>query len=239
MGVLTLARHGQAAFLTDDYDKLTALGEKQSRLLGAYWAEQKTPFDAVYSGPRLRQIRTAELAAEEYRRSGLDLPDPRVIPELDEYDSTAVMRMLLPELVEQDESVRKLAETYERSRGTQDERKRFQLLFDVVMRGWITGLVKPQGLETWTEFISRVRLAVQQMIGPKTGAKSVVAFTSGGPVAVAIQLALGISDEKTLELNWQVRNASVTEFLFSGSRFTLDRFNSMAHISDRGLWSYR
>ena len=38
MGNLYLVRHGQASFLQQNYDKLSPLGEAQSRLLGEYWA---------------------------------------------------------------------------------------------------------------------------------------------------------------------------------------------------------
>ncbi|MGH9676067.1 MAG: phosphoglycerate mutase family protein, partial [Candidatus Acidiferrum sp.] len=49
MGRLVLVRHGQASFLQQDYDKLSELGEKQSRLLGEYWVRHKTRFDRVCS----------------------------------------------------------------------------------------------------------------------------------------------------------------------------------------------
>jgi len=72
-----------------------------------------------------------------------------------------------------------------------------------------------------------------------SGGRRIVAFTSGGPISVAVQHSLALSDEKTLEINWALRNASVTEFLFTKDRFTLDVFNSLAHVPDRSLWSYR
>src|SRR5262249_60411710 len=82
MSVLVLVRHGQASFLESDYDKLSPLGEQQSRILGSFWAEHHIGFDEVLTGPRIRQIRTAEMAAEAYASSGRELPPPRIIDEL-------------------------------------------------------------------------------------------------------------------------------------------------------------
>jgi hypothetical protein len=41
MGRLLLIRYAQASFLSQNYDKLSDLGEKQARLLGEYWKAHK------------------------------------------------------------------------------------------------------------------------------------------------------------------------------------------------------
>ena len=61
----------------------------------------------------------------------------------------------------------------------------------------------------------------------------------GFPDAHLMHLALGTSFETTLELVWQVRNASLTEFMFTEGRFTLSTFNSVAHLREPELWTYR
>ena len=66
----------------------------------------------------------------------------------------------------------------------------------------------------------------------------VAAFTSGGPVAVAMGLALNLNDEKTLELSWMVRNAAVSEFLFSRGRFSLMTFNTVPHLTSPQLLTF-
>ncbi|HYL98603.1 MAG TPA: histidine phosphatase family protein [Blastocatellia bacterium] len=240
MGSLILARHGQATFLAEDYDRLSPLGETQSRLLGMYWAEQQITFDAVFSGPRVRQVRTAEIAAKAYgEQSGKLWPATTIVNELDEYDGTAVMDKVLPRLIEVDPEARLLVERYEQSRGTSEERKGFQLLFEAVMQAWISGAVVPPGVEPWSAFVERVRNGISRLIKGNGGGRRLVAFTSGGPISVAMQMALGVSDQKAVELNWQVRNASLTQFLFSKSRFTLDSFNALPHLKDQTTWSYR
>jgi broad specificity phosphatase PhoE len=67
----------------------------------------------------------------------------------------------------------------------------------------------------------------------------VVVFTSGGVIGCSLQQALGVSDAMALELNWRVRNSSLTEFMFTPDRFTLDSFNAIPHLHDPALWTYR
>jgi hypothetical protein len=64
-------------------------------------------------------------------------------------------------------------------------------------------------------------------------------FTSGGFIGTAVHLALGASDRSALEVNWRIRNCSLTEFVFSGDRLSLDSFNIVPHLEDPALWTYR
>jgi len=47
MGAIYLVRHGQAAFGTDDYDRLTEIGYTQARLLGGFFAVRQERCDAI------------------------------------------------------------------------------------------------------------------------------------------------------------------------------------------------
>jgi broad specificity phosphatase PhoE len=238
MGTLVLARHGQANFLSDDYDKLSPLGETQAQLLGSFWASKGVVFDAVFSGPRTRQIRTAELAREAYSESGRDLPHAEVIPELDEYNGHEVMSGLLPVLIERDSRVRELVEAHKRTKGSEEQYKSFQRLFERVVVEWVEGTIRHPEVTPWSEFKEQVRRGVARLRDGEGRGRRIVAFTSGGPISVTMQAALGVSDRVAIGLNWQIRNASLTEFIFSKDRFSLDVFNSLPHL-DRELWTYR
>src|SRR5262249_9030082 len=91
VSTLTLVRHGQASFFSEDYDRLSPIGEAQSRNLGAYWVRLGETFSEVYVGPLRRQQRTAELVGEEFRRAGLRWPEPTVIAALNEYDLAGLL----------------------------------------------------------------------------------------------------------------------------------------------------
>ena len=58
-----------------------------------------------------------------------------------------------------------------------------------------------------------------------------VAFTSGGPIGVALQSCLGAPARAALDINWRVRNSSLTSFLYQGSRFSVDAFNETPHLA--------
>ena len=72
--------------------------------------------------------------------------------------------------------------------------------------------------------------------------RTVIIFTSGGPISAAMQLALGISDEQTLRIAWQIVNASITKFVYNEERISLAAFNQTAHLDlerDASLMTYR
>ena len=60
--------------------------------------------------------------------------------------------------------------------------------------------------------------------------RRVVLFTSGGPIGVLVQTALSAPDRSFLDINWRVRNCSITEFVFSSDRLSLDSFNTIPHL---------
>ena len=87
------------------------------------------------------------------------------------------------------------------------------------------------GLKRVTEAIGRV------MAGPP--GRRVAVFTSGGPIGFTVHRSTNAPERTFLDVNWRVRNLSVSEFLFDRDRLTLDTFNSIAHLEERELWSYR
>jgi broad specificity phosphatase PhoE len=66
-----------------------------------------------------------------------------------------------------------------------------------------------------------------------------VLFTSGGPISVLVQEAIGAAERCFLEVNWRVKNCSLTEFTFSRERISLDSFNSVPHLERAGMRTFR
>ena len=60
-----------------------------------------------------------------------------------------------------------------------------------------------------------------------------------GAVTVCLQVALGCPNRVAFDIGWRVRNASITEFLFSRDRLTLENFNGLPHLTDRSLITFR
>src|SRR5258708_2540026 len=189
MGRLFLVRHAQASFLQQNYDKLSALGETQGRLLGEYWAQRNVVFDRACMGPCVRQKDTAKLMSEEYRKAGRKFPEPLVLPEFDEYQGEAVLARALPRLLENSARIRELHSEFQTSASSGERRSNFQKLFEAVIAKWVRGAIRLPGLETWPEFCSRVNLGLSKILANGGRRGQVAIVTSGGPIRLAIQLA--------------------------------------------------
>jgi broad specificity phosphatase PhoE len=239
MSVVFLVRHAQASFLEPNYDKLSKLGEAQARLLGEYWVGQTIVFNRAYTGPCIRHKDTLSLVSDTCRKAGIPFPDPLMVPEFDEYQGEAVLDRSLPGLLETDQSTRDLYTSFQSSSGSAERRAKFQKLFEAVIGKWVRGAICPPGVETWLEFCSRVNTGLTKFLSAGSRGERVAIVTSGGPIAVAIQRALQLSGESTLDVSWMSRNSSWSEFIYSRERFTLSSFNCHAHISDAGMLTYR
>src|SRR5260370_5299815 len=239
MSHLFLVRHGQASFLQPDYDRLSTKGEEQSRLLGGYWAKHRVAFDAVYSGPRSRQKDTARIVGEEYRRAGGAWPEPEILNHFDEFRAEAVIAYALPKLVQTDEHVRGLHQAFENAASKAEQFKTFQRVFEVVIAKWAAGELPVPGIESWPDFCVRVQQGLRELTGNGSRGRRIAIFSSGGPIGVAMQRSLALSTEATRPSAWMVPNCAYSEFLFSGSRFTLSSYNAYPHLTDPALHTYR
>jgi broad specificity phosphatase PhoE len=238
---LILVRHGQATPFEEITDRLSPLGETQARKLAEFWIRNRAGFDEVYTGSLDRQRRTELLAREVFIAQGRAWPEAQVIPELNEYDADSVVKHFAPLLAARDPQFRLLLEATECGGGP-DQNRRFQKMFEALMNRWITGELDSNEVESWCTFRDRVQRGLRRISGagprPAKG-RRVVAFTSGGPIGVAVQIALNAPDRTGLEVNWRVRNCSLTEFVFSGERLSLDSFNAIPHLDDPALRTFR
>jgi broad specificity phosphatase PhoE len=238
MSVLTLVRHGQASLFAADYDELSPLGREQARLLGAYWARRKFDFDEVYCGPRARQRHTAEVVASAVIQSGRTWPGAVTIPEFDEYDLGSMLHALAPELARQDPAFAELVALYQRHAAGPDRERGFRRVFEALTTHWVTTPHAVAGVEGFPVFRDRVERGLRLITGKPGSGRRVALFTSGGVIGAAVRLALAAPDRAALEVNWRVRNCSLSEFVFTADRFTLDGFNALPHLEDPTLWTY-
>ncbi len=219
MSTLTLIRHGQVANFETDGDRLSPKGEQQARALGEWWIRNGVEFDEVYSGTLGRHIATERVVAGVFTEHGRPWPPPEARAGWNEYDAHGVLR------------------NAHRERVPRGDARAFQRMFEIAMLAWLEGETA-EGVEPWPAFRDRVREELARIVGAGGGGRRVAVFTSGGPIGVAVQTAMAAPDRSFLELNWRVRNCSVTEFVFGGGRITLDSFNSVAHMG-KGLHTWR
>ena len=162
--------------------------------------------------------------------------------EFDEYQAEAVLRECLPQLLQVNSDIREMRRAYESSKESGDQaerRKTFEKLFEAVIRKWVAGEVTAADIEPWHKFCERVEQGLAQVVRDMAPAASAVIFTSAGAIGAAVRRALHLSADDTLQVTWMSRNASFTNFLASGDRFTLSAFNAHPHLDGNGLLTYR
>ena len=211
MGTLYLVRHGQASFGAEDYDQLSALGEKQSVRLGEYFAERDIHFDGLIAGTLRRHKQTLAGILRGMNRAGEHLSWEG----LNEYDSEAVIATVHPEKLHKPTS----PELY---------RHHFRLLRNGLAR-WMAGDASPHGMPSYADFVTGVSSALDHVRASHFG-QNVLVVTSGGPISTAVGHVLNTPPETTIELNLRIRNSSITEFAFTPKRHMLVGFNAIPHL---------
>ncbi len=236
MSELYFIRHGQANFGQDEYDRLSERGGEQIRATARYFLDRSISFDAIYSGTLARQTASAEIFAAECSARGVALPARTSVEGFNEHDSASIVKALLPRMAERDPSLSAdMAKIF-------TDNSSFQRVFERTMIAWITGVERVDGVESWAEFRGSVSDSMRFITRACGRSARIAVFSSGGPIGCAAGLALDLSDEHTLRLSWQVVNASVTRFVFSGERISLSFFNMYAHLESAGgstLVTYR
>lgn len=229
MSTLVLVRHGQARAFEADSDRLTDAGEEQARRVGEHLAESGFEFDEAHAGTLVRQRRTLEIAAEAFARAGKSFPAPAFDARWNEYDAGGILGGLMPALRERDTEFAKLVGEFEQGASRPDRNRYFQRMFEVLMAAWQRGSVDADGVEPFATFHDRVRTAFEA-ITVRGGRRTVVVFTSGGPIGVCVQTVLEAVPMTALRLNWRVKNASLTELVFSEGRVSLEYFNAVDYL---------
>ena len=212
MGNLYLVRHGQASFGAADYDNLSDLGQQQSLRLGRHFRERRLTFDLVLMGRLRRHAQTWQGIAEG---AGFK-QTPLVWDGLDEYDSEAVVKAIHPLPLAKPET----PELY---------KQHFRLLRQGLTQ-WMNGNTQPIGMPDYAAFVHGVVGALDYVRASQC--TNVLIVSSGGPISTAVGHLLGTSAETTIELNFRIRNTSITEFSFNPKRHVLLSFNHLPHLDD-------
>jgi len=208
MGSLLLIRHGQAIYDAGGADRLTPLGERQARRVGARLAREAPRVSRVVCGPRRRHRQTADILIDQARTDGADYP-------------TAIEEPFLDEL-----PVRELLHAAPPLPG--------ESLLDAVssrIERWLARSLSPAGVESPNLFVMRVT-EVFERLAPPEGEVSIL-VTSGGPIAVPLWRAGALGDARSaLTTALQLSNASVTELVIDDGDWKITSGHPVAHLSD-------
>lgn len=207
MAELIVIRHGQASFGAADargYDQLSELGQRQSVALGLYLAQTGWSPDRVLTGTLARHQQT--LAAMDVRGA---VERHVGFNEYDFHDLlTKRFAGTVPDAV------------------VEERKAHFRTLRETILE-WQQGGIG-QAVESWDAFARRVQAACDAATaGP---ARRVLAVSSGGVIGQLVARALQAPVHMMIELNLQVKNTSITRFVFSNGRMMLTEFNATPHF---------
>ncbi len=205
MAELLVIRHGQASFGADNYDELSELGHKQSALVGEVLRDVGWVPDRLVTGSLTRQKQTLV-------SMGFDAV-PETHAGFNEYDFHDLLSVRFDGNVPD---------------AVQGERKtHFRTLRETILDWQKGGLQGAQ--ESWLEFVTRVEAA--RTFAVDTNFKKVLVVSSGGAIGQLTAACLNAPAEQMLTLNLQIKNTSITRFIFSGNKFFLHEFNSTPHLA--------
>lgn len=213
MAELYLVRHGQASYGSGDYDRLSALGWRQSRWLGEYFSERGVRFDRVVRGTLRRHAETLAGIGE-----GLGVaPAFDMDAGLDEYDSLALLKAHYGEIGEPHQGA--------------DRRAHFRLLREALY-AWAEGALEGEAHERFDAFRARVVGALDAIRAAE--AERILVVSSGGPISTMLGAVLGLAPRTIVDMNMQLRNASICELRFNARAMHCVSFNTIPHLDRPG-----
>ncbi len=216
MGTLYLVRHGQASFGSDDYDRLSPLGERQSQRLGEHFRAHGVRFDMVLTGTLRRQQQTWAGIAQ-----GMGSRTPSLAwPGLNEYDSQALIEAMG-------------APTAQAPLHTPEGYRQHFRLLRQALQAWMAGDLTPAGMPRFVDFAAGAQAALAHVQQHCRGDALLV--SSGGPIATVLGHWLGSPPATVVELNLRLRNTAVSELQFSPRRQTLISLNTLPHLASPEL----
>lgn len=223
MSIIYIIRHGQASFGKENYDCLSVLGVRQAELLGDYFTRTGVTFDTFYSGSFNRQIATFRAVIARLPRNHL-IETPIILDEFNEFDTFSDLMKLVAELAAEDPALSKAVESIN------TDPYAFKNVYSQVMQRWAQNKSSGNSLESWKDINTRVKAGIDRIRMENGSGKRVAVFTSGGPIAAAMQIALSLEDRYAMQLPRHIHNTAVSTFLYDDQRLSLSTYNSIAHL---------
>lgn len=230
MSQVFLLRHGRAMVGELDYDHLHPIGEQQALRTAQHLYAQAEDIQSIRTGTLKRQVETATVLAEEYKRlAGKTLPiihDERYV----EIPLDDIIRLHVKSHVQRDSQLGALLGQMEIGEATQHDIIRY------CFKLWRKGDFDCYGVETYADCKKRIEavasdyrqgnLAVTSEV--EGGAQLVV--SSLGTIYCILQILKGLELED-LEVEVKIANTSITRIDLNHGCTAIAYENSFAHLS--------
>ena len=113
-------------------------------------------------------------------------------------------------------------------------------LYAAAVERWIGGHFDDEYTRAWRGFRQDVLDGLEKLT--THGARTIWAFTSGGPIAVIVNAMMHAPSEETFTLGWPLVNTSMTRVAIGAKRNSLLSYNASPHLDgagDRHLITHR
>ena len=231
MSKIYLIRHGQASFLSDDYDNLSKKGMVQSEALGDYFLNNQIHFDKIYIGNLKRHQQTFEGFSKPFVAKGHAFTNPLYLKELNEHQALEAFSSAYEDFISKNESAQNLFHSIDKDPNL--KKRNLTLIFGLFFKEFVSGIYPKNGssIQPWSEFREQTKKGISTILNNTNKGETIGVFTSGGTKSSIIGDCLGLEEEKISELNLAIRNTSFSQLHFSKNQLKTFSINEISHLT--------
>ncbi len=195
-------------------------GVKQSISLGKKLKKRNLIFDNVVVGPLKRHIQTFNGINEGY---GQDLGNPLVIDEFSENQLMEIAQYFIPKMLNTKKNIKELMSEIPFWK----RKKTFLKYFNIIAQQWINDELNlsDKNFESYISFKNRVKIAKDKVAEIMKEDSKTMVVSSGGTITGIYAECHPLSAEEIMQLNFKIKNASISLFTKQNDTFTLKTFN--------------
>ena len=106
-------------------------------------------------------------------------------------------------------------------------KRKFLEYFNIIAKQWIHNELdlSEKGFESYDDFRKRVRKAITKVSSIMSENSNTMVVSSGGAITGVYAECHPLAVEEIMDLNFKIKNASITLFKKENETFTLDSFN--------------
>ncbi len=195
-------------------------GVKQSVSLGRKLLKNNISFDQTIIGPLKRHQQTFDGINEGY---GGDLVKPTVIDEFAENQLMEIASFFIPKMLNTDKNIKEIFNAVPFWK----RKRKFLEYFNIIAKKWIYNELdlSEKGFESYDNFRKRVVKAKNKVSDLMSENTNTMVVSSGGAITGVYAECHQLSVDEIMDLNFKIKNASITLFKKENDTFTLDSFN--------------
>ncbi len=217
MAMIYLIRHGQASFLSSNYDQLSETGEQQSAILGKTLQQKNQQVSLIATGTLSRHEQTASHCLQSFGSNIEMTQDPR----WNEYDHMELLSKHNPAFTD-------YAAIGEYLKQQENPMMALQQVLNASILDWIEN--KNDYETSWVAFKQGVLDAIAELETKLEKGQTAWVFTSGGPIAAVLVHLLSLKDAQFIDLQVRLVNSSITKILVGRNGLSLSTYNEYSHL---------